>query len=70
MVEVIKMQLREIKIPEDVFELFHFLAARLVGFAVIQECPGVRHGTCVHLQRDKSGDVRRCTGTFSKLLTE
>lgn len=38
-------------LPKNVFEVFYFLVARLVGFAVIQECSGVGHGTCIYLQQ-------------------
>lgn len=41
-------------LPENVFEVFYFLVARLVGFAVIQECSGIGHGTCIHLQQNIS----------------
>lgn len=43
----------ETKSPENVFEVFHFFVAILVGSAVIQERPGIGHGTCIYLQRNK-----------------
>lgn len=46
------------KVPEYVFKVFHFLVARLVGFAVIQKCSGIGHGTCIHLHQNMSVNVK------------
>lgn len=51
--------------PEYVFKILHFLAARLVGFAVIQKCSGISHWTCIHLQKN-SPSVTELEAKWSK----
>lgn len=51
--------------PENIFKVFHFLAARLVGFAVIEECSGVCHGTGIDLQQNTPPLFKRSYILFS-----